>query len=122
MTTWAITPRGIGRPVGARAIRKGWPLSEGEAFTVEAENPSEFVLAEGGASVRAGTEQELKPASEIRTANFYADSQRAVLLERLQNATPQQIETYITQNVTDLASARAMLVRVAKVLALNVAR
>lgn len=57
---FAITPKGVGKRVGARAIRPDWPLLEGESFTVE-ECKGTDVLAEDGKSLREGTEIELNP-------------------------------------------------------------
>ena len=48
---YAITPFGVGRSVGARAIKPGWPLADGEVFTV-ADWHDGLVLAEGGVSLR----------------------------------------------------------------------
>lgn len=55
---YAIKPFGIGKPVGARAIADGWPLEEGEAFTVEHWAP-DMVLAADGKSLRKATPAEL---------------------------------------------------------------
>lgn len=52
-----------------------------------------------------------------RDAAFTNDTERMILVERLRNATPAQIRTYMNNNVTDLASARLMLTRLALVLA-----
>jgi len=62
---YAIKPNGIGRKVGARAIRPEWTLKEGETFTVESYNPDD-VLAEDEISLREGTRDELNPP-DIRT-------------------------------------------------------
>lgn len=53
-------------------------------------------------------------------ATVLADPQRQALLAALRGATNAQIDTYINNNVVDLASARTMLARVVKVLALMV--
>jgi len=57
---YAITPKGIGRTVGARAIRPEWTLMEGETFTVESFNEDD-VLADDEKSLRKGTREELNP-------------------------------------------------------------
>lgn len=54
---------------------------------------------------------------EERQAAFDADATRADLLERLRNATPAQINTYVDSNVTNLADARALFKRILLVLA-----
>lgn len=49
---WAITPYGVGQPVGARFIRDNWPLVDGETFTVpEGAYSSGMVLAADGRSL-----------------------------------------------------------------------
>lgn len=55
---YAITPKGIGNPVCARQIQPGWPLANGEAFTVEEYSP-DMVLAEDGLSLRVMTDTEI---------------------------------------------------------------
>lgn len=55
---YAITPNGVGRPVGARKIQEGWPLVDGETFTTEEASPK-HVLAADGVSLRLGTDKEL---------------------------------------------------------------
>lgn len=57
-------------------------------------------------------------AAQTRKDAFKADANYQALLAQLKQATPAQVQTYITNNVTDLASARAMLVKFALVLAL----
>lgn len=57
-------------------------------------------------------------AATQRKATFKSDANYQTMLAQLKQATPAQVQTYITNNVTDLASARAMLVKFALVLAL----
>ena len=57
---YAIKSNGIGKKVGARAIRRGWPLLGGETFTVR-ECKETYVLADDEISLREGTERELNP-------------------------------------------------------------
>ena len=57
---FAITPNGVGKPVGARSISSDWPLAVGESLKVEQWAP-DMVLAEDGASLRKGTPEELAP-------------------------------------------------------------
>jgi hypothetical protein len=69
---FAITPRGVGMPVGARAIRAGWPLADGETFAVDTESVDGLVLAEDGVSLRPGAADELNPPKPIDGAAFLA--------------------------------------------------
>ena len=55
---WAISPRGIGKPVGARAVTPGMPLVVGETFRA-VDWSRDKVLAEDGVSLRLGTVDEL---------------------------------------------------------------
>ncbi len=61
-----------------------------------------------------------KQAEADRVAGINADAQRIALLNQLKTATAAQIDTYVDNNVTDLASARTMLKRIVKVLAVLV--
>lgn len=58
-------------------------------------------------------------ATQTRVASFQTDAGRAALIAQLQAATPAQIKTFITNQVTDLASARQMLIALALVIALD---
>lgn len=55
-------------------------------------------------------------ARKQREAAFNADTVRMDLLDRLRTATPTQINTYVDNQVTDLASARTMFKRILLVL------
>ncbi len=59
-------------------------------------------------------------AAELRVQAFLADTSRQQLIQQLINATPAQIDTWINNRVTDLASARAVLAMLIKVLAIVV--
>lgn len=61
-------------------------------------------------------------ADQVRDEALLADADRQALLAAIRNATPAQIKTYINNNVTDLASARTMLTRIALLIALIVRR
>lgn len=54
---------------------------------------------------------------QLREAALVADADRQVLVAAIQDATPAQIKTFITNNVTDLASARLMLIKLALLVA-----
>lgn len=57
-------------------------------------------------------------ATAKRISDFKADANYQTLLTQLKAATPAQVSSYITNQVTDLPSARAMLIKMALVLAL----
>ena len=63
---FAITPKGIGKKVGARSINPDWDLAAGETFTVEDFN-ADMVLAEDSVSIRQGTELELADPVDNRS-------------------------------------------------------
>lgn len=56
-------------------------------------------------------------ASQIRYQAFQSDSNRQAILAAISTATPAQVATYVNNQVTDLASAKAMLVKVVLLLA-----
>ncbi len=53
-----------------------------------------------------------------RRAAFKADANYQTMLAQLKAATPAQVQSYINSSVTDLPSARAMLIKLALVVAL----
>jgi hypothetical protein len=55
-----------------------------------------------------------------REGAFVADAQRADLVTRLKSASPAQIDNWIDGNVTSIATARAVLKAIVKVLALHI--
>lgn len=61
-------------------------------------------------------------AEAARVASIRADAGYTNLLDAIKAATPAQIDTYLDNNVTDLASARAVLKRMAKLLAVVIKR
>ena len=80
---YAITPRGVGKKVGARAIEDEWPLEPGETFKSDAWAPN-MVLAEDGQSLRPGTEAELAPPTvppPPETAVLYDHENRIRVME-----------------------------------------
>jgi hypothetical protein len=55
--------------------------------------------------------------TEVREAAFATDADRIDLLNKLLAATPAQIKAYVQNNVTDLASARVMMMKILLLLA-----
>lgn len=58
-----------------------------------------------------------KTPDEVRLDTFKIEADRNDMADKLRNATPAQIDTYIDNNVTNLAQARAFLKALSKVLA-----
>jgi hypothetical protein len=58
-------------------------------------------------------------AEETRRSALLADTDRQNFLDNIATHTPQEIKNYIANNVTDLASAKLMLARIALLVALN---
>lgn len=56
---------------------------------------------------------------EVRKATVRSDAGRADLLTRLQAATPGQIDTWVDNNVTNLAQVRTVLKALLKLIALD---
>ncbi len=68
-------------------------------------------------------EQEAADAAEAtRLTNLKADSGVQDLIQRLQSATPEQIDTWLSNNCTTLAQAQAILAAIIKLLAWQVKR
>ncbi len=59
-------------------------------------------------------------ADDIRVAAFLSDIDRQALVTAVQTATPAQIKTFVTNNVTDLASARVMLMKILLLISMTV--
>jgi hypothetical protein len=58
-------------------------------------------------------------AEDLRVQTLMADQGRMDLLTRLRAATPAQIDSYVENNVTTLAQARAMFKAILKLVALD---
>lgn len=71
---YAITPRGVGERPAWRTTKEGWPLKDGETFTVDFD-PRNYVLAEDGASLRLRTEQEI--------SDLFTEEKRAAVIEHI---------------------------------------
>ena len=57
MGLYAITPYGVGKPVGWRSIAQGWPLATGETFTYPADQPdNNLVLGQDQMSLVPGVD------------------------------------------------------------------
>ena len=81
---YAITPFGVGRPVGVRAIEPDWDLAAGETFVVD-DWHEDLVLAEDGASLRVRRSDDPSATPSIRTIS------RRAFLRRLSVATQEAI-------------------------------
>ena len=68
----AITPKGIGKPVGMRSIQPGWALGADETFTVN-EWTEEMVLAEDGVSLRLRNSGEMLAEAKARRITEFLD-------------------------------------------------
>lgn len=75
---------------------------------------------QGITAVLAGHNPNALTVVQQRTNTFKADPARVDMIDRLRNATPAQIDTYIDNNVTNLAQARTFLKALTKVLAIVV--
>lgn len=60
------------------------------------------------------------PAEQVRDDEFKALPDRQAVLDKLQNATPQQISDWVDASVTNVAGARAMFKQLIFILATNV--
>ena len=69
------------------------------------------------AAVVAAHNPATKTAKENRDLAFMSDADRLDLVTRLKTATPNQIKNYVDSNVTDLASAKVLLMKMLLALA-----
>jgi hypothetical protein len=128
---FAITPHGIGKPVGWRMIEEGWPLAQGETFTVDddgvggATMPNK-VLANDGVSLRLKTQAERDAEAQAvvsertRGVAIRAEPLRAEFIERLRTIrTLAEARTFVNARVTDLASQREFNARLLLLIALD---
>lgn len=102
---YAITPNGIGKKPGARAIENAGALVAGETFSVPEAgyNPS-LVLAEDSVSLRAKTAEELTAETAAAAAAVVEQDGQGVLLadlkvdavfQSLAAATPAQLNSFV---------------------------
>jgi len=83
---WAITPKGIGKPVGARAIQPDWDLSATEEFKTE-EWSEDMILAEDGVSLRQERPDEVinrkknETLRKLQKAAVYAATRTLINIE-----------------------------------------
>lgn len=103
MIRYAITPKGVGRSPGIRAIKDTWDLRENETFSVLDYMPGQ-VLAEDGVHLRDKTPEEKSLEVTVRTvreteeseiAGIVSDTKAGPLFDALKRATPAQINTMI---------------------------
>lgn len=102
---YAITPRGIAKKPGARAIDNAGSFLPGESFAVpEGGYDPALVLAEDAISLRTKTPEELAfDASQEAAAAVEQDAQTALLndalsdavFDQLKSATPAQIAGFV---------------------------
>ncbi len=98
---WSWTP-----PAGFQVVQSdvagiGWTY-DGVIFTPPPSNPTPPPTAE-----------------QLRTLSFVAQADRQDIISRLSTATPAQIDSWLTANVTNLAQARTVLGALIKVLCVN---
>ncbi len=80
---------------------------------------TEASLSDTLTSIGLGALAPILPPAVVRAQTFTALPDRADLIARLQTATPAQIDSWLTANVTNLAQARGVLAAIIKVMAAN---
>ena len=100
----------------------GLPFSWGEDgvfgidnLTVNQQNALKNVLATHNPAAAAPLS-----AEQVRTNTFKGLPERQALLDQIRTATPAQIDTWLTNNVTTLAQARTVLGQLIKLLAISI--
>jgi len=102
---YAITPQGIGKKPGARAIEDHFLPAPGETFSVpESAYSPAFVLAEDSLSLRAKTQGEIDAETaavvaagveQAAVATLEADAKADAVFDTLKTATAAQISTFV---------------------------
>lgn len=88
-----------------------------EPWAVEGVN---YDQAQADYEAALAAEAAAKEAEAVRTESIKQEPTYTDILDKLRAATPAQISAYVDANVTDLASARALLKRILLVLSLIV--
>lgn len=87
--------------------------------TVTSESAVAYDPAASQVNVTRVYQDQPPPPEEIRATAFRAEADRIDLMTRLKTATPAQIDSWLTTNVTSLASARTVLGAIIKAIALD---
>lgn len=103
--TWYVERDGAGNIKGARRAPE-----PGVADEELADNDAEVIAFLNAVDLDG-------VARAVRKAQFLETADGEDLLARLQNATPAQIDSWIDNNVTSVASARAVFKAILKILA-----
>jgi hypothetical protein len=98
----------IGVSVGIASNRATWRIDFDPSATAAQRTAAQNVLANFDVA-----------ANDVRIASLHSDAALIDLRKRLTSATPAQIGAYVDNQVTDIASARALLKRMLMLLALS---
>ena len=98
---WAIKLKGIGNPVSARAVRKGWPLKEGEDYVTE-DYELGMILDADGETLRHRTPGEVQ-ALEDAASQRQTEIDAMLIDEELQMLaamSAEEIDAYVDAEMT----------------------
>lgn len=105
---FAITPRGMGKQPGARAIEDDGNLASGETFSVsEGEYSPDFVLDDDGLGLRQKTPTELGLETAAAAAAIVEDGEQAALAADARiDAVFEQLKTASAADISAFVGAR----------------
>lgn len=119
VTTWGGAPAEVARLAGAKLTPRFNPTRpDGTEGWLECDDVAQADLEAAAAAFDPVAYQQAQEAERQRIESLKTDATRLDLLEKLKRATPAQISSYVDNNVTDLASARALFKRILLVMAL----
>lgn len=111
----------VNRVVLNAADVASWISQNGEVLVVDGSN----AFAIGGTYINSVytppseiPESPTEAQRRLRRDALAADTIRADLLDKLQTMTPAQIKTYVTNNVTDLATSKTLLAKILLILSI----
>lgn len=93
------------------------PLPDGVTLEPRPSEWHEFINGQWVENIEKKTVGE---ARQLRQTEFFNDLDRQEMVAKLKTTTPAEIDTWLTNNVTNLAQARQVLGKILKILALSV--
>lgn len=98
-----------GVSIGRRDDKATWRIDFKDTATTTERTSAQVALAAFDVAASDAEDQ----ARKDRATTLEQQSRTDVLITRLRTATPAEIQNFVQTNVTDLASARAMMIRLA---------
>lgn len=110
-----LTPQNFNLSIGNWLNKSTWEITYNIDTTVQQRDTANTVIS----SFNLSDIDDQNTLENIRIATIKSDSTRLDLLNRLRTASASQIDTWLTNNVTNLAQARTVLGAIIKVIAID---